>query len=230
MAWIDAHLLQAGRACGRRWRGAPRGGPCAGHPGPRSRRRSRGGRRRQQRLDHRPSRRGDAVAVRLAAARGSRPSIRRTAVHRRRTVVVSAPVLRSSPGGAPREAGTTRCDASGPGWPSTSASTPGSSASSAWRSRWCSAWAHQARLRHRPGLVPEQGRAGLQGQRRLPGPVRRPGHAQPVHDGGRADGRRPLHAREHRAHAAGRGASCATPRACSPSSARSPPSSSRRTW
>ena len=49
-----------------------------------------------------------------------------------------------------------------------------------------------------PGLVPEQGRAGLQGQRRLPGPLRRPGHGHPVHDGRGPDGRRPVHAREHR--------------------------------
>ena len=36
---------------------------------------------------------------------------------------------------------------------------------------------HQARVRHRPGQLPQQGRGGLQGQRRLPGPLRRAGHA-----------------------------------------------------
>ena len=42
---------------------------------------------------------------------------------------------------------------------------------------------HQARVRHRPGQLPQQGRGGLQGQRRLPGPLRRPGHAHAGHAG-----------------------------------------------
>ena len=48
----------------------------------------------------------------------------------------------------------------------------------------------QARVRHRAGLVPEQERSGLQGQRRLPGPLRRPGDAHPHLDGRGGDGSR----------------------------------------
>ena len=42
---------------------------------------------------------------------------------------------------------------------------------------------HEARVRHRPGQLPEQGRPGLQGQRRLPGALRRPGDGHAGHDG-----------------------------------------------
>ena len=48
---------------------------------------------------------------------------------------------------------------------------------------------HQARVRHRPGQLPQQERPGLQGQRRLPGPVRRPGDAHRRHDGRGPHGR-----------------------------------------
>ena len=42
---------------------------------------------------------------------------------------------------------------------------------------------HAAEVRDRPGQLPQQGRAGLQGQRRLPAAVRRPGDAHRHHDG-----------------------------------------------
>ena len=57
---------------------------------------------------------------------------------------------------------------------------------------------HQARVRDRPGQLPQQDRSGLQGQRRLPGPVRRPGHAHRGLHGRGPHGRRALHAGGHR--------------------------------
>ena len=53
---------------------------------------------------------------------------------------------------------------------------------------------HQARVLHRPGQLPQQERSGLQGQRRVPAPVRRPGDAD-ARDHGRGSHReRALHA------------------------------------
>ena len=55
---------------------------------------------------------------------------------------------------------------------------------------------HAAEVLHRPGQLPQQGRAGLQGQRRLPAAVRRPGDVDRHHDGAGPHGRRAL--RRHR--------------------------------
>ena len=81
-----------------------------------------------------------------------------------------------------------------------------------------------------PGLVPQQGRAGLQGQRRLPGPLRRPGHGHACSRWTRAR-RSPTCSRPRTSPTSSRSRrSCGPPRACSASSARSPRSSSPRTW
>ena len=68
----------------------------------------------------------------------------------------------------------------------------------------------QARVRHRPGQLPELGPADRDRQRRVPGPVRRPGDAHALHRRSRQGRRRPLHRRQpgpvrrHREHATGR--------------------------
>ena len=94
----------------------------------------------------------------------------------------SAVAVRGAHRAARRRWRDTGCTSSGPGSGSTSASTRASSSivglvdHARPRLRH-----HEARVRHRPGQLPEQGRPGLQGQRRLPGPLRRPGDAHARH-------------------------------------------------
>ena len=52
---------------------------------------------------------------------------------------------------------------------------------------------HAARVRHRPGQLPQHERPGLQGQRRLPGPVRRAGDVHRDPDGRGPHRRRAVH-------------------------------------
>ena len=67
-----------------------------------------------------------------------------------------------------------RCTSSGRGSVSTSVGTGSSCCSWAASSRSCSDTAPQARVLHEPEQLPEQDRPGLQGQRRVPGPLRGP--------------------------------------------------------
>ena len=68
---------------------------------------------------------------------------------------------------------------------------------------------HQARVLDRSGQLPQQERPGLQGQRRLPEPLRRRGDAHPRHDGQGPHGRRALHARRTSASGRPSRSSCA---------------------
>ena len=53
---------------------------------------------------------------------------------------------------------------------------------------------HEARVLHWAGQLPEQERSGLQGQRRVPAPVRRPGDAHARDHGQGSHGQRAVHA------------------------------------